>query len=207
MAKKPNRSTGLYALLSLVLLAGAGVWLVYFGGAEQVEQRINAVVFPSIASAPINESHRFITYRNALGFSLEYPVGFIAEEPFLEAAAFRAYASVPGGLPEVIEVIVDNSTTAQAEFESSVEPAREAGATTTRVFTNAANQEVRLITTNSILPVAPDVSDETATVFQAFYNCADEDNVPYTALLIVTIPRSLHSDLPVAEFVVNSFRC
>ncbi len=208
MAKKNvSKRTGAYVLLSLVVLLAAGVWFFGLGGSAQIEQRISAAVFPTLPSTPINEYHRFITYRSPLGFSLAYPVGFVAEEPFLGVTAFRAYATVPGGLPEVIEVLVDNSTTSQAEFASSIEPAQEAGATTTRVFTNTAGQEARLIITDSILPVAPEISGEKATVFQAFYDCVAVESGPYVSLLIVTIPQSLPQDLAVAEFTVNSFRC
>ncbi len=207
--KKGSKWQGFFIVLTLIVLLLLTVWLFAFNGSGRFSQSsVTSMIFPSSASVPVNETYQFIVYRNErYGFTLEYPVGFIAEEAELELEVFNAYAALPGQVPEVIQVIVDNSTTASSEFSDLLASAREVGESTSKVFTNSKGKEVRQITTRTILPVVPDFSSETATVYQALFDCTDSRARAYTALLIVSIPQSLQQDLPVAEYVVNSFTC
>ncbi len=205
--KKGEKLNGFFVLLTALIALLLASWIFAFGGVEKLSpSQVREVVSPSLPSTPVNETYKFIIYRNEQwGFSVEYPVGFIAEEPVQEFSQFRAYAGLPGQVPEVIEVIVDNSTTAGAEFQQAVSTAGEQGETTSKVFTTKSGETARLVKTTSILPAAPEFSSETATIFQAFFNCGQENQ--YAALLLVTIPQSLQQDLPVGDYVVNSFKC
>ncbi len=205
-----SKSTGVYIVITIAALVLLALWVFAFDGSEQLSpDKIRVAITPSIPSTPVNETYKFITYRNAKwGFSLQHPVGFIAEEPSLEAPEFRAYAGRTGGVPEVVEVIVDNSTTASEEFQDIFAASAEAGETNTRIFNSTMGKYTRLLVTNTLLPVAG--TNEASIVYQALFDCTQEDefgNFPYTALLLITIPAGLQSDLPVAEYVVNSFNC
>ena len=207
--KKGDKQSGMAIVITLAAFLLFLAWLFAFGGTAQFAQGVSQTFFPAIASTPVNQTYQFITYRNSQwGFSVQYPVGFIAEEPTLEAASqFRAYASTPNTPPEVIEVLTDNTTNAEALYQDLLTTSSEAGSTTSRTFTTTSGQHARLVTTKTLLPIAPEVSNEGATIYQAAFDCTDSENNPYVSLVLVTIPASLQQDNAVAEFVINSYRC
>ncbi|MFH1247022.1 MAG: hypothetical protein V1644_01450, partial [Candidatus Micrarchaeota archaeon] len=130
-----------------------------------------------------------------------------------QASQFRAYASALEKPPEVIEVLVDNETTSSEIFSELLLTSKEAGETTSRTFTATSGKLVKLVVTKTDLPIVPEISSETATIYQAVFDCKSKGNGVdvysgnYAALLFVTIPESLNQDKAVAEFVINSFKC
>ncbi len=206
--KKGDKQSGMVIVLTGIALLLFVSWLFAFGGTTQVGQAASQTFFPSLDSTPVNETYRFITYSNSQwGFSLEYPVGFIAEEPAEIAASFRAYAGISNKPPEVIEVIADNSTTANALFQDLLLTSSEEGHTTSRSFTTASGEYVDLVVTTTLLPIVPEISNEGATIYQGVFDCRDTSDNPYVSLLLVTIPASLEQDNAVAEYVINSYKC
>ena len=205
--KRKSKTTGFYIVLTGLVALLVASWLFAFGGASSIPNSANALVRPVITSTPINETYKFLTYRDpVLNFSLQYPVGFYAEEPS-QVVPFRAYSALSGQVTEVIQVFVDNSTSAHAQFRELITESSEAGQTTTITLTTATGKPVTLAKTVTDIPLAPSFSNETGTVYQALFTCTDSESNAYAALLLISIPDGLKQDLPIADYVVNSFKC
>ncbi len=201
---------GFFIVLTVCIVLVFAIWAIAYNGLEELSpKQIRENVLNSFKSTPINETYKFIVYRQPdYGFAVEYPVGFIAEESQGSPSVFKAHAATQGDLPEFIEVLVDNSTTANAEFQNLLIEAEASGETTHSQFATVNGKTASLIVTQTTSPIVPILSNETATVFQALYDCVDpvEQN-NYAALLIVTIPQNSRQDAPVAQHIVSSFKC
>ncbi len=209
MKNTPSKSTGLSIVVTITAIVLIASWLVAFNGWEQLTpQKVSDAVQPRFEQTPINSTYKFLTYTNEkFGFAIQYPVGFYAQEPAIEIPEFRALSGAGDSLPETIEVITDNSATAENEFENLLESVQGTGVVSNRMFTNSQGETVRLIVTELDTPLLSTYSSESATMHYAFYNCKDEENNPYAALVIIGIPKALNHDIIIAQHVVDSFKC
>ncbi len=206
-----KQSTGLQVIFVLVVLVLLATWLVAFNGYKEVSpEQIRANVLQRFEPTPINTTYKFLTYNNPIyGFAVQYPVGFIALDEGLDFSTFKAYASVPGELPEQIEVMIDNTTTASEVFQTLLSSSETTGQTSSqRVYSTQSGKLVRLLITETDSPLVPEISNETATLYQAVYDCKDlvEQN-QYVAFVLITIPKSLNLDKPIAQHTIETFKC
>lgn len=210
MARKPNAFQGFAIVATLVVLALVIAWLAY-GGSETASQALS--LSQTKLSSGVEQANVFYNYSSPEGFSLRYPVGFLVEEPESGFASFRASASGADHAPDIIEVIIDNSTTASDAFQEALQESREAGLTASRVYTNSAGKLVRFIqTTATVFPENEFVTQEDSIVLQGYVDCTkfseeSEEKTTYAALVLAVIPQSLEADVALARQVVDSFRC
>ncbi|MFH0713887.1 MAG: hypothetical protein V1722_04765 [Candidatus Micrarchaeota archaeon] len=208
--RKVNEKNGIYIAVTLIILLIFAIWLFAFNGVQQLKpSSARETLFPSFKPTPVNETHKFLKYNSEeWGFSLQYPQGLIVEEPVEDTAVFRAHASMVNSMPEIIEVLVDNSTTttAQQQFNEIIAEQSTGVAST---FTNANGVATHLVKTVTSFPALSSVSNSTFTIYQATYNCErlNEQREQYVAMVMVIIPQELTQDLPVADYVVNNFKC
>ena len=205
----PSKSTGLSIVVTITTIVLIASWLVAFNGWEQLTpQKVSDSVQPHFEQTPVNSTYKFLTYTNEKwGFAVQYPLGFYAVEPTIEIPEFKAMSGARDSLPETIEVITDNSITAQSEFENLLESIQGTGVVSSRIFTNSNGEIVRLIVHTLDTPFLSAYSSESATVHYAFYNCKDQSNNPYAGLVIIAIPNSLSHDVIIAQHVIDSFKC
>ncbi len=224
----PSALKGFLMLASVAVFVYVVAWLIVFGGSATAAEQLQLA--PSAPEVPISETQQFLSYNHPdYNFTIQYPVGFLAQELSGGIASFRASAGVVGRISEVYEVIVDNSTSAESAYAAALQDAREnagenAGGnseTTTTVSSHRSKSGkfVRIIETT--LPAedygTSDIKPEASTMLTGFYDCSGNPSrsgnsgysgsSSYTAVVIGIVPKSLEADVGIAEHIIDTFKC
>lgn len=158
-----------------------------------------------VASFKEEFGNRLISYADQnYGFKLNYPVGYLITASPDFGTYLRVQANFPGSSSEIIDVLVDNESSAKDAFGEASKELKDSGilSSTDEVYINGKRAYL-------VSGELPSVLDDGSKFFvrEGFFECKDLDGNPYAAAIVAVIPEEFDFDVLLASYMIRSFKC
>lgn len=207
--EKKGRSGVALAVIVIILIGG---WLFFLNGTTTVSNALDQVIKPfqpsqqevmdKTASFSSLHGNDFITYHEKEhGFSINYPIGYEANENPSVGVSVGFYAYYPNVPAEVIEVSVLEGDFSKNDFSQATQGMKDVATLTKSWSHNIEGKDIYLLEGSENQNGVSGISKV------GFITCSTQNNTAYTVIVNSFIPSQLSADSDTVDYMIYSLQC